>query len=169
MRFLKNPRYLKNFCYVLICELFSFFCQIIYFYLSIRYRQAWGSDKFDAAAPIPAFLTGNMWAQEWQNTFSLVSPYPDVPDQVRRVKKNVFSQVLCCLKTSKMENNVKQWREMGIAFETAAAATTTPKPYYDETDSVKIPFKKKVFVSSPTMGSKITDCGQTNARTVCFM
>ena len=50
----------------------------------LRYRQAWGSDKFDASAPIPAFLTGNMWAQEWQNTFSLVSPYPDVPDQVRR-------------------------------------------------------------------------------------
>lgn len=30
-------------------------------------------------APIPAQLLGNMWAQEWNNIYDLVTPYPDEP------------------------------------------------------------------------------------------
>lgn len=28
--------------------------------------------------PIPAHLSGNMWAQQWQGTYEMVAPYPDV-------------------------------------------------------------------------------------------
>jgi peptidyl-dipeptidase A len=33
--------------------------------------------KVDDKKPIPAHLLGNMWAQEWQNIYDLVAPYPN--------------------------------------------------------------------------------------------
>ena len=42
-------------------------------YVRWRYRQHWGEDKMpDPEAPIPAHLFGNMWAQNWQQTFKMV-------------------------------------------------------------------------------------------------
>jgi len=41
-----------------------------------RLRKKYGKDKVKESAPIPAHLLGNMWAQEWQNVFDLVEPYP---------------------------------------------------------------------------------------------
>lgn len=49
--------------------------------LAARY----GSEKVRDGAPIPAELLGNMWAQEWNNIFDLVVPYPrEAPPDVTR-------------------------------------------------------------------------------------
>ncbi len=43
--------------------------------LQVRY----GKYRVLDHAPIPAELLGNMWAQEWNNIYDLVTPYPDEP------------------------------------------------------------------------------------------
>ncbi|XP_033624233.1 angiotensin-converting enzyme-like [Asterias rubens] len=49
-------------------------------YVRRRLSQQYGEDKVDINGPIPAHLLGNMWAQQWNNIYHLVTPYPDVPD-----------------------------------------------------------------------------------------
>ena len=45
----------------------------VHAYVRWRYRQHWGEENMpDPAAPIPAHLFGNMWAQSWQGTFKMV-------------------------------------------------------------------------------------------------
>jgi peptidyl-dipeptidase A len=39
----------------------------------------YGKGRVPDHAPIPAELLGNMWAQEWNNVYDLVAPYPDEP------------------------------------------------------------------------------------------
>ena len=41
--------------------------------------QKYGKDKVPEHGPIPAQLLGNMWAQEWDNIYDLVEPYPGEP------------------------------------------------------------------------------------------
>ncbi|MBN1207489.1 MAG: M2 family metallopeptidase [Myxococcaceae bacterium] len=45
-------------------------------YVRARLARKYGADKVPAGKPIPAHLLGNMWAQEWNNIFPLVEPYP---------------------------------------------------------------------------------------------
>ena len=46
----------------------------VHAYVRWRYRQHWGEEKMpNPAAPIPAHLFGNMWAQSWQGTFKMVT------------------------------------------------------------------------------------------------
>ncbi len=45
-------------------------------YVRARLQKHYGKDKIADKGPIPAHLLGNMWAQEWQNIFDLVAPYP---------------------------------------------------------------------------------------------
>jgi peptidyl-dipeptidase A len=60
-------------------ELERLWNQVRPFYLSLhayvrsRLREKYG-DIVPAAGPIPAHLLGNMWAQSWENIYSLVSP-----------------------------------------------------------------------------------------------
>jgi peptidyl-dipeptidase A len=42
-------------------------------------RKKYGKEKIGEKAPIPAHLLGNMWAQEWQNVYPLVTPYEGEP------------------------------------------------------------------------------------------
>jgi peptidyl-dipeptidase A len=44
-------------------------------YVRAALSKAYGKDKVPATGPIPAHLLGNMWAQEWANTYPLVEPY----------------------------------------------------------------------------------------------
>ncbi|MGH7286302.1 MAG: M2 family metallopeptidase, partial [Polyangiaceae bacterium] len=46
-------------------------------YVRAQLQKKYGKDKVPDHAPIPAELTGNMWAQEWNNIFDLVTPYKD--------------------------------------------------------------------------------------------
>ena len=45
-------------------------------YVRAELGKHYGEDKVPASGPIPAHLLGNMWAQEWNNVFELVRPYP---------------------------------------------------------------------------------------------
>jgi peptidyl-dipeptidase A len=45
-------------------------------FVRARLAQKYGSQVVPDAGPIPADLLGNMWAQEWNNIFDLVVPYP---------------------------------------------------------------------------------------------
>ncbi|MFL5343378.1 MAG: M2 family metallopeptidase [Hyalangium sp.] len=45
-------------------------------YVRARLAQKYGADKVPMGKPIPAHLLGNMWAQEWNNIYPLVEPYP---------------------------------------------------------------------------------------------
>ena len=48
-------------------------------YVRARLAKQYGEDKVPAGQPIPAHLLGNMWAQEWNNIYSLVEPYKGQP------------------------------------------------------------------------------------------
>lgn len=39
----------------------------------------YGTDKVPVDGPIPAHLTGNMWAQSWENLYPLLEPHPGQP------------------------------------------------------------------------------------------
>ncbi len=45
-------------------------------YVRARLQKVYGKDKVPDGKPIPAHLLGNMWAQEWNNVYQLVEPYP---------------------------------------------------------------------------------------------
>ena len=45
-------------------------------YVRRRLAERYGKEKVPEGRPIPAELLGNMWAQEWNNVFDLVVPYP---------------------------------------------------------------------------------------------
>jgi len=43
-----------------------------------RLQKKYGKDRVPDGKPIPAHLFGNMWAQQWNNIFDLLEPYPGV-------------------------------------------------------------------------------------------
>ncbi|MDQ3265957.1 MAG: M2 family metallopeptidase [Myxococcota bacterium] len=45
-------------------------------YVRGRLARQYGQDKVPLEGPIPAHLLGNMWAQEWNNIYPLVEPFP---------------------------------------------------------------------------------------------
>jgi peptidyl-dipeptidase A len=45
-------------------------------YVRGQLQKHYGKDKVPDGKPIPAHLLGNMWAQEWNNIYPLVEPYP---------------------------------------------------------------------------------------------
>ncbi len=49
-------------------------------YVRRKLAEHYGTDKVPLDKPIPAHLLGNMWAQEWNNIYGLVAPYPKEPD-----------------------------------------------------------------------------------------
>ncbi|XP_041461047.1 angiotensin-converting enzyme-like [Lytechinus variegatus] len=60
----------------------------VHAYVRRRLVDYYGSDVVDPHGPIPAHLLGNMWAQEWNNIYDIVEPYPghgaiDVTNQMK--------------------------------------------------------------------------------------
>lgn len=45
-------------------------------YVRARLAKQYGEGKVPTGKPIPAHLLGNMWAQEWNNIYPLVEPFP---------------------------------------------------------------------------------------------
>ncbi len=43
-----------------------------------KLQKKYGKDRVPDGKPIPAHLFGNMWAQQWNNIFDLLEPYPGV-------------------------------------------------------------------------------------------
>ncbi len=46
-------------------------------YARKKLRGKYGKEKVPEKAPIPAHLLGNMWAQQWDNIYDVVEPYPN--------------------------------------------------------------------------------------------
>lgn len=42
--------------------------------------------------PMPAHISGNMWAQTWQLTYDLVAPFPDVENPLAGVDDELAAQ-----------------------------------------------------------------------------
>ncbi len=49
-------------------------------YVRAKLSETYGADVVPLNKPIPAHLLGNMWAQEWNNIYSIVIPYPKAPN-----------------------------------------------------------------------------------------
>jgi len=47
-------------------------------YARTKLQEKYGKDRVPDGKPIPAHLFGNMWAQQWNNIFDLLEPYPGV-------------------------------------------------------------------------------------------
>ena len=45
-------------------------------YVYNRLAKVYGKDRMGADGTLPAHLLGNMWAQDWDNIYTLVEPYP---------------------------------------------------------------------------------------------
>ena len=50
-------------------------------YVRYKYRDYWGKDKIGEKDPLPAHIFGNMWAQAWENTLSILQPFEDTSKQ----------------------------------------------------------------------------------------
>ena len=50
-------------------------------YVRYKFRKYWGEDKIGEKDPLPAHIFGNMWAQSWDNTLSILQPFDDVSNQ----------------------------------------------------------------------------------------
>ncbi|WP_224246076.1 M2 family metallopeptidase [Hyalangium gracile] len=64
-------------------------------YVRGRLSKKYGADKVPAGKPIPAHLLGNMWAQEWNNIYPLVEPYPGQAslDVTASIKKQAYDPI----------------------------------------------------------------------------
>jgi peptidyl-dipeptidase A len=47
-------------------------------YARARLQDKYGKDRVPDGKPVPAHLFGNIWAQQWNNIFDLLEPYPGV-------------------------------------------------------------------------------------------
>jgi peptidyl-dipeptidase A len=53
--------------------------QQLHAYVRRKLQERYPTEPFPAEGHIPAHITGNMWAQDWNNIESLVRPFPDKP------------------------------------------------------------------------------------------
>ena len=53
-------------------------------------QTAWG-ERFGESEPIPAHLSGNMWAQSWENIYDLVAPYPGAQSLTKSRRLNLVT------------------------------------------------------------------------------
>jgi peptidyl-dipeptidase A len=88
-------------------------------YVRKKLRAKYGKDRVPEKAPIPAHLLGNMWAQEWQNVYDLVEPYPGAGslDVDRKLKDKKYTP--------------KQMVELGEKFFVSLGLDPLPKTFWD--------------------------------------
>jgi peptidyl-dipeptidase A len=53
--------------------------EALHCFVRAKLQTRYGKDKVPDHSPIPAPLLGNMWAQEWNNIYDVVVPYPHEP------------------------------------------------------------------------------------------
>ncbi|MCL4156429.1 UNVERIFIED_CONTAM: hypothetical protein GTU68_013958 [Idotea baltica] len=49
----------------------------VFAYTRRKLREVYGESRISKRGPIPAHITGNMWAQTWSNLFDILEPYPN--------------------------------------------------------------------------------------------
>lgn len=57
--------------------------------------ERYGADKVPLDGPIPAHLTGNMWAQSWENLYPMLEPHPGQPslDVTRALRDKGYDEL----------------------------------------------------------------------------
>jgi peptidyl-dipeptidase A len=88
-------------------------------YVRGKLRETYGKDKIGDKAPIPAHLLGNMWAQEWENVYDLVEPWPKQAslDVTKAIQKKKLSP--------------KAMVEIGEKFFTSLGLDKLPPTFWD--------------------------------------
>ena len=71
-------------------------------------QTAWG-ERFGEADPIPAHLSGNMWAQSWENIYDLVAPFPEEPNPLDEVDEQLVVQVRRMFRAFRHSNAIWQF------------------------------------------------------------
>lgn len=94
-------------------------------YVRARLQRVYGKDKVLDGKPIPAHLLGNMWAQDWNNVYPLVEPYPghgglDVDAALVRQKYDPVRMV-----------------KLGEAFFSSLGFAPLPATFWDRSQLVK--------------------------------
>ncbi|XP_034098213.1 angiotensin-converting enzyme-like [Drosophila albomicans] len=92
----------------------------IHGYVRYRLRQHYGDDVVSEKGPLPMHLLGNMWAQQWSNIASLVTPFPDKP--LVDVTSEMINQGYTPLKMFQMADD----------FFTSMNLTKLPQPFWDK-------------------------------------
>ncbi|HEY8075083.1 MAG TPA: M2 family metallopeptidase, partial [Labilithrix sp.] len=88
-------------------------------YVRKRLRAKYGKDHVPEKGPIPAQLLGNMWAQEWQNVYDLVEPYPGAGslDVDKKLKEKKY--------------DAKKMVQTGEGFFTSLGLDPLPKTFWE--------------------------------------
>ena len=70
------------------------FYEKLHAWVRYKYRTFWG-EKYPGGArdPIPAHLTGNMWAQSWHLTFDIVNPFKNASNPLEGIDDELIDQV----------------------------------------------------------------------------
>ncbi|KAL5285672.1 hypothetical protein ACFFRR_007396 [Megaselia abdita] len=55
------------------------FYKELHAYVRHRLQEKYGADKLPENGNIPMHLLGNLWAQQWNQVFDIINPYPDTP------------------------------------------------------------------------------------------
>ena len=84
-----------------------------------KLRAKYGKDKINDKAPIPAHLLGNMWAQEWENIYDLLEPYPGQAslDVDRKLKEKKYEP--------------QKMVKLGESFFTSLGLDPLPKSFWE--------------------------------------
>jgi peptidyl-dipeptidase A len=90
-------------------------------YVRGKLETKYGKDKFKDDGLIPAQLLGNMWAQEWQNVYDLVEPYPG------QGSLDVDSKI----KASKYGKDPKEMVRLGESFFTSLGMDALPPTFWE--------------------------------------
>lgn len=48
----------------------------LFTYVRLKLIERYGEDKIRKDGPLPAHIFGNIWAQNWENLYELVQPFP---------------------------------------------------------------------------------------------
>jgi peptidyl-dipeptidase A len=94
-------------------------------YVRARLAKKYGEAKVPAGKPIPAHLLGNMWAQEWNNIYPLVEPFPG--------QANL--DVSAALKAQKYD--AKKMVQLGEKFFTSMGLTKLPATFWERSQFTK--------------------------------
>jgi peptidyl-dipeptidase A len=94
-------------------------------YVRARLAKKYGEAKVPAGKPIPAHLLGNMWAQEWNNIYPLMEPFPG--------QANL--DVSAALKAQKYD--AKKMVQLGEKFFTSMGLKPLPASFWERSQFTK--------------------------------
>lgn len=106
------------------------FYEKLHGYARYKLRQYWGNDKIGRRDPIPAHILGNMWAQQWSNTLSILHPYKNenVKNPLKEVNEALKEQNYDARKMYDLSNSFFKslgFEDMKMCYETECKLENT--------------------------------------------